>query len=986
MRFEASRIRRFPGAVLGLALIFVFVLTGVAAAQGTQSGVVTGSVTSSDGAPLPGVTVTLTSPALQGERTAVTDGTGSYIFRGLPPGTYTLTYTLSGFGTVERRIELALGATEPLSPTMSVATVQESVEVTAEVSSRLSTTQVGENFRAETIDKLGTGRTIQNIAQLAPGLTTNTPNANQLSIAGAFAFDNVFLLNGVDVNDNLFGTPHNLFIEDAIEEVQVLTSGISAEFGRFSGGVVNAVTKRGGNKFSGSFRTDFTNPAWRDESTFEKENIAKGVAGAKPREDKLNKIYQATLGGPIVKDRLWFFVAGRKESQTIGRSLSLTGGSYNFEQINDRLEGKLTGSISANHTLQANYSRSPTKQNNNASINTSLSIDERTLVNRELPNNLFVANYNGVLTSNLFLEAQFSQKKFGFRKTGGTSTEIGDSPFLALGRVGIPASSHYNAPYFDSNDPEDRNNRQYTAALSYFLTTGSLGRHDLKVGGERFTSTRTGGNSQSSTSFRFLADPVVQGGVPVRDAAGFFIPMFQPGVTILDNWIAVRGAQIDLNTMSLYVNDRWQLGSHWSFNLGLRYERHTADTTQAGIATPESSAFVPRLGATFDVKGDGQWVLKATYGHYAGKASETQFADNTNVGTPNLVRYLYNGPAGQGVGFAPGFDIANYSVIAGSFPINNIFLDSGLATPLTKEWTLQAGTRLGRKGEVQLVFVNRKTTDFLDDFITLDRGRTTVTQNGRTFGTFDNVFITNTNLPNRSFRALEAQAGYRITDKWTFSGNYTLQVKNEGNFEGEAGNQPGNYSIIGDRPEFYSEARHYPTGRLEQYQRHRARVFSTYDIGLGRAGTASLGALYRYDSPQVFSSAAASVPITAIQRARNPGYANVPTTQTLFFGGRGENEFNSSHLFDFALNYELPVWKTARPWFKAELRNAFNKQPLIRFNTTITPDPNSPLDELGLPTGFTRGANFGKGTQGADVVGAHYPIPREFLLSVGFRF
>ncbi|HUG52677.1 MAG TPA: hypothetical protein VMR21_03720, partial [Vicinamibacteria bacterium] len=89
---------------------------------------------------------------------------------------------------------------------------------------------------------------------------------------------------------------------------------------------------------------------------------------------------------------------------------------------------------------------------------------------------------------------------------------------------------------------------------------------------------------------------------------------------------------------------------------------------------------------------------------------------------------------------------------------------------------------------------------------------------------------------------------------------------------------------------------------------------------------------------------------------------------------------------DFALNYELPIWKTARPWFKAELRNAFNRQPLIGHNTTITPDPASPVDELGLPTGFTRGPNFGNATQGADVVGAHYPIPREFLLSVGFRF
>src|SRR5438132_14000331 len=100
MHFEAIRIRRSPCAVLGLALALALAFTGVAAAQGTQTGTLTGGVTSTDGAALPGVTVGLKSPALQGERTAVTDNTGGYIFRGLPPGAYTLTFALSGFGNV----------------------------------------------------------------------------------------------------------------------------------------------------------------------------------------------------------------------------------------------------------------------------------------------------------------------------------------------------------------------------------------------------------------------------------------------------------------------------------------------------------------------------------------------------------------------------------------------------------------------------------------------------------------------------------------------------------------------------------------------------------------------------------------------------------------------------------------------------------------------------------------------------------------------
>jgi hypothetical protein len=990
---QARRPWRHAGAVLALAVMSAAALTGVAHAQGTQSATLTGQVKATDGSSLPGVAVTIKSPSLQGERTAITDSNGSYIFRGLPPGqgaqAYTVTFALTGFGTVERKVEVALAGTAEADVSMAVATVQESVDVTAEAPSILNTAQIGANMRAETVDKLASARTLQGIATLSPGLSDGfrTPQGSaggQLSIAGAFAYDNVFLLNGVDINDNLFGNANNLFIEDAIEEVKVITNGVSAEYGRFSGGVINAVTKRGGNRFSGSFRMDFTNPVWQDETAFEKDQISKNVAGAKPHASKTSHPYQITLGGPILKDRLWFFGATRREKTTEARSLSVTGIGYDFETINNRYEAKLTGSITSNHTLQAAYSRNPTSQNNNASINTTFSIDPATLVNRTLPNDLFVANYNGVLTPSLFVEAQYSRKTFGFRNSGSSFTEIKDSPFLAQGRTGLAVNSHYNAPYFDNNDPENRNNNQYTAALSYFLSTSSAGRHDLKFGFERYTSLRTGGNSQSSTNYVFQTDPKLSGGVPVKDASGEFIPVFTPGVSRVQNWLPVRGAQVDLHTLSLYVNDRWQLGNRWSFNIGGRYERYNPDTTQAGIVSPQSSALVPRLGATFDVKGDGQWILIASYGHYAGKQSETQFADNTNVGNPNLVTLQYAGPLGEGFGFAPGFNLANYTVVGGSFPVANVALDEGLATPITKEWTLQAGTRLGRRGEFKLAYAHRTTNDFIEDFITRDLGTTTINQDGRTFGPFDNVFVSNSELPNRSYQALDAIFNYRFGDKWSFVANWTHQFKNEGNFTGEAANQPGISSIIADRPEFYNEVRHFPTGNLDQYERDRVRAYSTYDFAFGRAGRASLGVLYRYDSPGAFSFIANNVPVSAIQRSRNPGYASPPTLNTnLFFAseGRGSGRFESSHLFDAALNYEVPVWKTARPWFKLELRNVFNSQPLIQYNTVISVDPASPVDELGLATGFIRGANFGKVTSNA-----HTPVPREFRFSVGFRF
>jgi hypothetical protein len=970
------------GAIAALALALGF---APAFAQ-TQTGTLIGEVSSSDGAALPGVIVTVTSPSLQGERSATTDAGGGFIFRGLPPGDYKVSFALTGFATVEQNVNVSLSKTAEVRTAMSVATMQETVEVVGQASSILTETQVATNYKyEEVVDKLAMNRNLAAIAELAPGLSDNGPNAGQVTIGGAFAYDNVFLLNGVDINDNLFGTANNLYIEEALQEVTIMTSGISAEYGRFSGGVINAVTKSGGNQFSGTFRTDFENAAWRDESEVVDLAIARGTG--RPNTDKVNPIYTATLGGPVLKDRIWFFGAYRHQDETTPRTLSVTGIPYDFTLANRRYEGKLTGRIAANHNIQANYIRNSTEQGNNASINTTFSIDTRTLVNRTLPNDLFVARYDGAISSNLYAEAQYSQKKFGFRGTGGTDTDILESPFLALGLNGIPSFSHYNAPYFSSFDPENRDNKQYAAALSYFISTGSMGRHDLKFGGEHYTSSRTGGNSQSATGYVFRADPVLAGGIPISDASGRFIPMFIPGTSRIENWISLQGAEINLKTLSFYVNDRWALNDRWTFNLGARFEQHDTDATQAGITSISSSAFVPRLGATFDVQGDGKWILQATYGHYAGKAAETQFADNTNVGTPNLLLLQYAGPAGQGVNFAPGFDVNNYSVIGGNFPIQNVFLDDGLNTPITREWTLQAGTRLGNRGEFKVVYSNRRTSDFIEDFITIDNGKTVVIQDGRNFGTFDNVVVRNTDdIPEREYQGLLFLANFRPMDGWNFGASWTMQLRNHANFEGEGANTPGISSIIYDRPEFYSEARHFPNGRTDDYQEHKLRLYSTYDLKLGGAGTVTLGGLYRYNSPLAYSLFASNVAITAQQRALDPGYARPPTTQTLFFDERGSELYEAEHILDFSMGYELPIYKTLRPWFKAEVLNVFNSQALIGFNTTVSADPASPRDELGLATGFIRGASFGVPQNDWDANFPHVPRPRQFRFSLGLRF
>src|SRR5258708_3767359 len=195
---------------------------------------------------------------------------------------------------------------------------------------------------------------------------------------GGFAVDNVFMRNGVDINDTLFANPQNLFIEDAIEETQVLTSGISAEYGRFTGGVINAITKSGGNTFSGSFRTNFTNASWSKVTPFEaSRNITK--------PNSLQESYEGVLGGPIVRNRLWFFTSGRYAPLEIPQTVAQSGVQVIQNDKNKRGEVKLTATVAPNHTIQGGYLNNARTVTNTSGIFTLLA-DPRSLITRTLPN------------------------------------------------------------------------------------------------------------------------------------------------------------------------------------------------------------------------------------------------------------------------------------------------------------------------------------------------------------------------------------------------------------------------------------------------------------------------------------------------------------------------------------------------------------------------------------------------------------------------
>ena len=197
---------------LGLALGVLLIATmGVnVLAQGRQTGTLRGMAEDASGLVLPGVAVTVRSEALQGTRSTWTGVTGNYEIQGLPPGAYSVRFEMTGFAAVEETATVSLGTTSAISVSMQPA-FEEAALVVAVVPPPLASTETSANIKADQVNVLPVGRNIVSIAELAPGVTTNTPNDGQLTISGAFGYDNVFLVDGVDVNDNASSVPRTTY-------------------------------------------------------------------------------------------------------------------------------------------------------------------------------------------------------------------------------------------------------------------------------------------------------------------------------------------------------------------------------------------------------------------------------------------------------------------------------------------------------------------------------------------------------------------------------------------------------------------------------------------------------------------------------------------------------------------------------------------------------------------------------------------------------
>jgi hypothetical protein len=956
--------------------------------QAQTTGSVVGTVVNEAGAPVADAEVTLTSPALQGERVTRTAANGQFTSRLLPPGQYTATINSPGLQPAVLSFRVLVGDTMPLNVTLYPGEVAgEEIVVLGRVSP-LQTPETRQSFDyTSEVDELPIqNRNINTIALNAPN-TSFGPNAGQVAIAGAPAFDTVVLLDGAEISDPYFGSGTTVWLEDSIQEVQILTTGISARYGRFQGGVINAITKSGGNQYTGMIRFEADKESWNEKTPFDE-----------PQADTLNKVYQGTLGGYIIPDRLWFFGGYRTipESVTADKTRT-TLETYQTTTNEDRYQIKLRGAITPSHTVDASYLNFDGATSNRAGLPPG---DAFALGDRLDPRELVTVAYQGVFGYNTFADAMYTDKAVQIASGGDPN---GGDPFL----WSSAGNWVYNNHWWDITDPSVRDNETAALNVSHSLDTGAYGLHNLQGGIQRVQSTTAGDNKQSATGYNLI------GGTSA------FNPRVENGTLLFDlnpnavsRWIAsdLRATNEITNT-ALYLQDSMSWNK-FRFDVGFRYDKYDGKTTGVQAFDLDFTDFSPRLGVTYNITPALQ--VLGTWGRYVGRFNDNWAGPAAGVSSAPRSVWNYVGPQQLGLTAAQVQTILRDDQyweqvgLVGDPDFPTTWVSSEVKSPYSNEWNLSVRSALPRNsGFVSLTYTDRAYKNLMTAFVGL-----ACTDFGRCEGTGDRsvlpsgAFVDTTVWDNdsraqRDYEGLALQADWRPTTKLTVGGNWTWS-ETKGNYEGEALNQPASGSIFGSRERSLDLAAAAPYGFLAQDVRHRLFTYGTYRFDFGRAGDLSTSGIINYRTGLPYNRTA------SVLRTAVPEYASSSGSYTAFFDGRGNSRFDSVWSLDAAFRYSVPVvWRVA-PFFKVDIRNILNNDTLISHQTTGvqyqgkwygsgnaspirtsgplagTPNPDylaSCDPDSGSFSPSTACSGFGR-VSGA----ANYQTPRTFLITAGIQF
>jgi hypothetical protein len=598
-----SRILAFVAAV-------IVATAGLGSAQET-TGSIAGRVSDPQGLAVPGTTVTVTGP--QGSQTFTADAEGRFNAPFLTPGTYTVRAELQGFKVVEQKnVVVRLGQRVDLPVTMEVGGLTETVEVTGgSPTIDTSTTTVGATINADLLQRVPIGRRFSDALYIAPGVTNSGAGAANPSIAGGSGLENQYVVDGVNITNTGYGALGSYSIYhgslgngvtyDFVNEIQVKTAGYEAEYGQSTGGVVNVLTKSGTNDFRGSLFGYFRPPALEAEfKQIQTENGAINTAGTETSDAGF------TVGGPIFRDRVFFFGAYNPSWET--RTITAPAG-FPLESLGevdrkrhiDSYSGKVSAQIGNGHRLDASFFGDPaTGDMGPQRLSSLVRTDTSAFSSLEYGGHNQTVKYDGVLRPSWLVEATVSRAKNNLVETPSSQTfQMTDTtvvPNIVSGGIGFYEAGNEGV------------NLQYQAKSTHIF-----GGHQIRYGvlyedieynninqytGPTFTLS-DGQQTSTGGSVQVLTDANIGRIYRVTRAN------LNPGRSTTQQYT------------SFFAQDTWRIGNRLTVRPGIRYEQQKLVGTLDDFTWDGNWA--PRIGATYDVIGNGRSKLYANWGRFFAK-------------------------------------------------------------------------------------------------------------------------------------------------------------------------------------------------------------------------------------------------------------------------------------------------------------------------------------------------------------------------------
>jgi len=889
--------RKFRVALL-LALCLI-VAVG-AFAQTSTSGSIEGKITDKAGTPLPGVTLEIKSPNLQGTKVAVSDATGTFRFGFLPPGVYSMKATLTGFSPIQQQgIVVQLAHTVTLDVKMATA-VSETITVTAaapvvDVKSAVG----GQNITSQTLQSLPIGRNFVAAAQVAPGTQTDAVGTTVYGSTGA---ENSYIIDGLNTTEMRSGLQGKQAPVEFIQEVDTMTSGLPAEYGRMTGGLINAVTKSGGNAYTGDvFGYDAAHAIRADNKTFGQRALTEGSAG----DTKQTLDVGGDLGGYFVKDRLWFFGAYDHQARTntstrINAPLNLPnyqlpiGAVLDTKVKNEQYAGKLTFRVTESQNLALSVIGDPTKTSGPIfAIAGPPSTFQGEL---KTGGTDYFGRYNGVFGT--FLVDAESGRHSEQSSVSGPGTEIPQirdqsvSPNVRTGGFAFFSKEKYNRTVGKVD-------------VSKFFAN-----HDIKVGGD-FEDLKSNIQSWQGGAGQLIYKLKTSSG-QIYYRHRYYIDDLAPGYdrSKPSTWVIAAPLVVkpeDKNT-SAYVQDSWRVLSNFTVNAGVRWESQELIGRNNTKAFKLNSNWAPRLGLIWDVKNNGRSKLYANYGRFY---ESIPMDINIRSFGGEIVCFCYN--------FSP--DPANYlqdpaaprrqGVLGGSTEAVDPKLKGQHIDELLAGYDYEIASNL----KVGIQGTYRKLGNVIEDMLVPATGEYFIANPGsgigREAGFYDGGSVV-TPPAKRTFKGVELHAEKRFSNNYQFFASYLwsrLEGNYDGTFQASTGQLDPNINSAFDYADFIVNNH----GLLSNDRTHQLKFYGSYlfpGTSPVRGLTVGVGAHY-----------ASGTPLTAV------GYSFAYGNWEYYLTPRGAlGRGPANYEADLHLDYPVQVGSGVRLTVIADVFNLLNLQ------------------------------------------------------------